>query len=90
MYMKYQAGADEDIAVAVVKNVSQFENRRIESLPPLQETIDVEGLNKLCEAEPETNLSISFEFSDSHVRIQNRTVIVSPKDMTNNKNKTST
>jgi len=75
--MEYQVAADENTAAAIIESVSRFENCPVESLPPLQETVDVEGLNKLCEGGAKANLSISFNFSNTHVCIKNQTIYVS-------------
>lgn len=66
-------GTDESVSYALTCAVSEFEDRPVNDLPPLRDTLDVEALESLVCSEtadsPQTGGCLVFEYSDSNVSI---------------------
>lgn len=73
--MEYEIAPDEALSVAAVTAVSSVENCPITSLPPLNESIDPDALDKLFASRGEGATGrldeVSFRFSDSLVTVDN-------------------
>lgn len=71
--MEYEIDSDEAVSIAVVFAVSSFENRRVNSLPALNESIDPDALDRLFESKRSGTIgqsgSVSFAFSNSQVTV---------------------
>lgn len=71
--MEYEVRPDKSVSVTVVEAVSEHENRRPMSLPPLVDVIDPDALDRLFattsdDADRRPGM-VSFEYSHSHVVI---------------------
>lgn len=78
--MEYSRNPDTSMTVAVAEAVSSFENCDPTALPPLHDVVDCDALDALLDTESDTHADrdciVSFEFSDSHVTIENGERIV--------------
>lgn len=73
--MEYEVDPDEAVSVGAVTAVSSVENCPIDSLPPLNGSIDPDALDKLFASRGEGTTDrldeVSFRFSDSLVTVDN-------------------
>lgn len=67
--MEYQLDDTETVASAVLHAVSAFEDSPIESLPPLQETVPTEAINRLFQDRFESSPALLFKYSNSYITI---------------------
>lgn len=71
--MEYEVDSDEAVSIAVVFAVSSFEDRRVNSLPALNESINPDALDRLFESQwsgtTGQSCSVSFTFSNSQVTV---------------------
>ena len=75
--MQYRVGTNEQVSHAVIQAVSDFEECPPTSLPPLQETIDVEALNRVFDSERDGKRCLSFSYSNSHITIHGTQILLS-------------
>ncbi|WP_123537723.1 HalOD1 output domain-containing protein [Halosimplex salinum] len=59
----------ESVPHAVIRATSDFEDRPPTSLPPLQEAIDVDALEKLFERSSDARPRLRFSYCDNRVSI---------------------
>lgn len=67
--MEYKLDSDEHLSEAVVVCVSRFEDTDFTALPPLYETIDPDGLNRIFN--DGSNARLVFIYSKSLVNVYN-------------------
>lgn len=78
--MEYAIDSDEAVSTAVVFAVSSLEDRQVTSLPPLNESINPDALDRLFESQYSGTVgqpsNVSFTFSDSQVTVTDDEQIV--------------
>jgi hypothetical protein len=79
--MKYQIEECESPVYAVVQTVAAYEDREVDSLPPMENTLNTDALNAICSDRSNTNLCVSFQYSDSYILIEENTVFVSSEKL---------
>jgi len=79
--MEYQIDECEGAVYAVIQAVATHEERPIDTLPPIEDTISADALNAIHSDGSEANLSISFHYSNSYVLINDGTVFVSSEEL---------
>ncbi|MBX0286062.1 hypothetical protein EGH22_06965 [Halomicroarcula sp. F28] len=85
--MEHTRNPDTSMTVAVVEAVSSFENCEPTALAPLYRVVDTDALDALFATGPgasgDRGCAVSFEFSDSHVTIENsERIVVEPATAT--------
>jgi len=68
---------DETVVEGILYAVSAFENCSIESLPPLQETVPSEAINRLFQEQFEASPALLFKYSNSYITIWDGNISVS-------------
>jgi len=79
--MKYQLEEDEEVGTAIIHAISVFKDCSPTSLPPLQETVNVDALNKLVHSKSNSNPQISFLYNNIQVSIQDEHISVSSEEV---------
>ncbi|MDS0281184.1 HalOD1 output domain-containing protein [Haloarcula onubensis] len=77
--MEHRRNQDVSMTVEVVEAVSAFENRDPTALPPLHDVVDTDALDAMFEpgrSGGDRECRVAFEFSDSHVTVENGERIV--------------
>ncbi|WP_226480449.1 HalOD1 output domain-containing protein [Natrinema amylolyticum] len=70
--MEREVDAKNSLTIAVIRAVSDYENKPVDSLPPLSETVDSDALEAAFDSDGNTDRHgrVSFVFSDSRVTIR--------------------
>jgi hypothetical protein len=77
MSSEYRIGDDETIGTAVVHAVCEFKDCAPTAVPPLQETIDADGLKRLTADGFASTPYIAFYYADCHVAVHGDRISVS-------------
>jgi hypothetical protein len=78
--MQCRVEKNEEVSHAVIQAVSDFEECAPTSLPPLQETIDIEALNRVFDLDGDGTRCLSFAYSNSHITIHGTQISLSTSD----------
>lgn len=76
---KVQIGEREHVSEAVLRAVEAVSDRPLTEVPPLQESVDVDSLNRLFESSQSID-RLRFEYSGYDVVIGSGSVRVSERD----------
>lgn len=75
-----ESDGGKELVVAIIDAVCNREDATRDALPPLHQTLDVDALDKLVSSSDESEITVSFSYSESQVSITNGVVNVSPHD----------
>jgi len=67
--------AYDDIGAAVAETVADVTSRAVTDLEPLQHTIDVDALQRLCSTSASDHLELTFAYEGVDVRVTNDGVL---------------
>lgn len=77
--MEHKIDDSETVICAVTQAMCDFKCVNISSLPPLQESVNVDALTGMFEDQYDSQVCISFYYNGCHISIQDEHITVQEK-----------